>query len=765
MNIKLILTNLCLAVSVVGVAQTVENDGVGQLESIAASPAELLRGELSGVRVSAVDGSPDGMLNVNIRGLNSLHGDSQPLWIVDGTVIGSSLNNNLDAFYLRGGQTINYELLPDYSNRSYTSPIGNFGWLDPYDIESIEVLKDVAATSLYGMQGANGVIIIKTKRPDSGEHNIRLNSNVGVDLSSQRGEAFKTGVLTTHNLGISGLFGAGSFYNISGFIRHRDAAVRNSRSTTGGVTINLETAASELFQFGLNSRLSYGNVNSASGTNYIGSPSAMMLARYPEAFPNDNISGWLSSFDDSLKDYRTVNSVWLNINFLKTLRLKLEGGLDYQTQNRYIWFGDRTSFGSEFNGAAGILNNSLLNYNFKAELRFDRTFAVRHHLQASLDFDINGKNNRTNAMCGTDFDLPYLKAKGMTSSGSIKSLRKFAKTYVLMGGYAFASYDYDGYAGVSGAARCDWTVKYEKQPLLFPSVQAFVDLKKIFLEDNQVLSALKLQGGYGMAGREVVLPYEYLYAYSDDIPEVPEAGAEPYFDGMNRLITSEYNVGLNVGFLNDRFNVSLKWYDKTTQDVFRIYNFGKILSELWVETKDWKLYKQTNTPIRNSGVELDADFGIIRSSEVLWNADVNLAYNINDSLEYDTLPKIYGGLGTSLSLYGFTVGADFSGAALFNIINANSLVSDNTLKPEDCLERGDYFRLDCLSLSYKVPCKARWIKDFKVNLSAHNLFTVTGYSGWNPDVNSFGVTAKSHGFDYGSYPLRRQVVLGVSFRF
>ena len=165
------------------------------------------------------------------------------------------------------------------------------------------------------------------------------------------------------------------------------------------------------------------------------------------------------------------------------------------------------------------------------------------------------------------------------------------------------------------------------------------------------------------------------------------------------------------------------------------------------------------------GVELDADFGIIRSDDILWTADVNAAYNINEGLEYDTLPKIYGGLGTSLSMYGFTLGADFSGAALFNIMNANLLMADNTLKPEDCLERGDYFRLDCLSLSYKVPCKVRWIRDFKVNLSAHNLFTITDYSGWNPDVNSFGVTARIHGVDYGSYPLRRQVVLGVSFRF
>ena len=84
---------------------------------------------------------------------------------------------------------------------------------------------------------------------------------------------------------------------------------------------------------------------------------------------------------------------------------------------------------------------------------------------------------------------------------------------------------------------------------------------------------------------------------------------------------------------------------------------------------------------------------------------------------------------------------------------------------EDLVERGDYLRLDNLTVSYDVPLKVKWIKDFKVNLSAHNLFTVTGYSGWNPDVNSFGVTARSYGVDYGAFPLCRQFVLGVSFRF
>jgi trans-2-enoyl-CoA reductase len=81
------------------------------------------------------------------------------------------------------------------------------------------------------------------------------------------------------------------------------------------------------------------------------------------------------------------------------------------------------------------------------------------------------------------------------------------------------------------------------------------------------------------------------------------------------------------------------------------------------------------------------------------------------------------------------------------------------------IEKGDYFRLDHLSLAYDIPVKVKWMQTLRVNLAAHNLFTVTDYSGWNPDVNSFGVNARSYGVDYGSFPLRRSVVLGINLRF
>lgn len=79
--------------------------------------------------------APDGGLSVRIRGTTSIHGSNEPLYVIDGMAI-------------RPG------------------PGGSLEGINPYDIESIEVLKDAASTTMYGMRGANGVIVIKTKRPD-----------------------------------------------------------------------------------------------------------------------------------------------------------------------------------------------------------------------------------------------------------------------------------------------------------------------------------------------------------------------------------------------------------------------------------------------------------------------------------------------------------------------------------------------------------------------------------------------------------------------
>ena len=107
---KTVFAALCL-LSVSSFALSAGNIAKDTLEvdkAVATGPAYLLKGNVAGVRVFSIDGSSNGALKVNIRGQNTLRGDSQPVWIVDGAVLGSAQDRNLDAFFQKGGLEIQY---------------------------------------------------------------------------------------------------------------------------------------------------------------------------------------------------------------------------------------------------------------------------------------------------------------------------------------------------------------------------------------------------------------------------------------------------------------------------------------------------------------------------------------------------------------------------------------------------------------------------------------------------------------------------------
>ena len=140
--------------------------------------------------------------------------------------------------------------------------------------------------------------------------------------------------------------------------------------------------------------------------------------------------------------------------------------------------------------------------------------------------------------------------------------------------------------------------------------------------------------------------------------------------------------------------------------------------------------------------------------------------NVDKVILGNTIPLISGAFGTTLSTYGVTLDVLFDGAAGHYIANLNKLIAQGKNKlSSSYVEKGDFLRLSRLSLSYDIPMKNTKVKNLKVSLSGLNLFTVTRYNGWNPDVNCFGSSVLSNGVDYGSYPTVRSIVLGVSANF
>ena len=126
---------------------------------------EVLRGTLAGVSVMNVSGRPGAQAQIRIRGVNSLTGNMEPMWIVDGMPMQGNLPTSVGV-----GAT-------DLENTVLTSGIGN---ISPDDVESITILKDAAAAAIYGSRAANGVIVIKTKRGRVGKSYINVQSSFAI---------------------------------------------------------------------------------------------------------------------------------------------------------------------------------------------------------------------------------------------------------------------------------------------------------------------------------------------------------------------------------------------------------------------------------------------------------------------------------------------------------------------------------------------------------------------------------------------------------
>lgn len=147
---------------VVGYGTQKKSDVTGSLASVdtktiaARSPIDIaqgLQGAAAGVVVTQSSGDPDGGYNIRIRGVGTIQGDTNPLWVVDGVQYGTSSNLN---------------------------------WLDPQDVESMEILKDASATAIYGARGANGVILVTTKKGKAGKIRVDFRGNFGVSVLSNK---------------------------------------------------------------------------------------------------------------------------------------------------------------------------------------------------------------------------------------------------------------------------------------------------------------------------------------------------------------------------------------------------------------------------------------------------------------------------------------------------------------------------------------------------------------------------------------------------
>lgn len=772
--------------------------------------SDALRGTYPGLRVTSLDGSMEGGFNVHVRGVNSIRSSAQPLYVIDGVYVSGSQNETLNSLWKAG----------EGYRMSEKNP---FLFLNMNDIESIEVLRNVSATALYGSEGANGVILITTRNAGDGDRmSIDWNSSASLVTPTVGSDRFGTYVAHDHNVSV-GMSKGGVRYYLSGWWRNSRGAVSPSDASYGGLRLNFETNANRFIGFGLNASIALGNVSSIGGVAWAGDPSYSVSALNPSIHPQDTPEGWIRDFDDDVEDRRALVSAWIRVNFLKTLSWKTTFGVDFQNNVRYVWYGRSTSYGLAKNGAASILNNNVLRYRVNSALTFNRYFS-EHHLNVSGGYEAGGLWLKSNTMNGADFFNHDLRAKGLSMGAAKSSIFEIDNNHDRQAVFATLSYDWNGIIGADGIFRAEFLPRFHDwNPSLYPSGELWADLHKAFMPDFRPVSTVRLSAGYGMAGYDRSMAYETVHKWVPGaLADVP-AGAENYFKALNVLTTSELHAGINLGFLSDRLTLGFTWYDRRTDDALGLYCFGKEKDAYWEKSARQTIMSRSSV-ISNKGYELELGAEVFRTQNLYWRIAANASYNVNQLYDVhgsdveglnvnastvtnrnilgmqagalygyiyrngkltdmtgdgritgndrciigSPVPLYYGGLSSSFRYRDFTFDFAFDGAAGHDILNLNRMYADEDSLNEvsdKYVERGDFLRLSEVSFSYRIPLKVKWIQSFEVSLSGHNLYTLTGYSGWNPDVNAFGASPMSAGLDYGTWPMTRSFILGVSVEF
>lgn len=746
---------------------------------------ELFAGNTSGVYVSSSNGNPNGMFDISVRGVNSLRTDGNPIWIVDGVILNSVNTQNLNAF-------MGYETIGN------VSALNAVNFLSAAQVEKIEVLKSASATSQYGSLGANGVVLIKTKR-GSGD-GLNFDWNTRIDAGNKYFRQEHTAFLS--NSDGRKTYGISAFFNNSIINRPRCG------DNIGGFKVNFETRANNVIWFGVNSLIGLGKIDSANSSPYYGS------------------TYFQSDFSDVANDIRNVTSAYLLFNVLPYLNINLECGSDFYNQSRFIWYGKGTDFGQKYDGAAGRLGNNFLSYNGRLSVNFSRYITDKHKLEASLGLFVNGGIRKYSRSCGTGYAIPDLSAKGISMATSKDNPYDFDLSCCTLGAEMRAKYSFQEMLTLSATLISDNTPKYDNFQSFnfYPSASVSFDFHNAFFSSSKSVSTLSIETGFGKSGREYYIPTESFPEFSNaPIPDIRYDRAI-YYDALNRMRTTQWDALARIGFASDILVLGIGWYDKSTSDALIFYDKSNTLKEGvdLLEYGDRKEFSSLDSKIVNKGFELDVDLNYAKKT---WSMGVAVrsAYNVNQILKVDReelyAPKTCG-LQTSINTYGQSVGtfvgykvdekgqfvdlnhdgnisdadkiiigspiplfngsfslnasykglsfnAQFIGAAGFDILNINEMLADKAQNVcSKYVQKGDYLRLSKVDVNYRFANNSiKWIKEASVIIGLRNVLTLSSYGGLNPSVNCWPEHGFSRGLDYGSYPVYKTVMVGFNIKF
>jgi TonB-linked SusC/RagA family outer membrane protein len=671
----------------IGYGTTLRKDVTGAVSGISANhfnagiitnPLQEIEGKVAGVVIVQPGGDPNGDYIVRIRGATSLTGQP-PLLVIDGVAV--------DSFQIA------------------------MNTLNPADVESFTILKDASSAAIYGSRGANGVILVTTKRGRPGKTMVEYNGFVSAEKVSHELDALnadqwrkvstgdpdsssldlgantdwqkaitRTAFTQSHSLSISGGTNQLSYRGSVGYIGQQGVAI-NSGKTMVTVRLNIDqkTLGDKLdIRYGLSGTVTNRNLlpDQVSTNQAVGGGSAIffypnniMLPVWPEYKhdgsyfqPPGNVSPlfFLNEFYSKLKESFFQGSFKADYEIVKGLHVGVLGGLS-EGENTYNHFNPAIP-------SLGAISYATKSNNNKEDFTGDIHANYQKSLgKQSIDitgvYEYNKFENDGFAVNARGFLVPDLLNNNLGAATSVQTndISSYKNEVVLISFLGRLVYAYDNRYILTASFRRDGSSKFGPENAWgnFPSLAlAWRASNEEFLKRVEWISNLKFRVSYGYTGNsENLPPNKYQVLYSPGPPYLNNntiytsySATQEYNPDLKWEVRKSFDIGMDFAVLKDRISGTIDVFNDKTSDMLYLYDLPQ------PPFQNPQVYANAANAV-NKGIEISLQAVVIRSKTFSWEVQGNLSTVKNYITQ---LLGQFRGAGLSLSNTGF--GTAFGGA-------------------------------------------------------------------------------------------------------
>ena len=663
---------------ITGAVKSLKSDEFNK--GIITSPQQLLQGKVSGVNVTSSSGEPGAPIGITVRGPGGVRTGSTPLFVVDGLPLDNSSTG--------GGDPLNF--------------------INPQDIESIDVLKDASATAIYGARGANGVIIITTKRGKAGVSTLGFSSSVGFSklanalpiftgdqfrvevpkaggtLDNKGGntdwqdEVTRTAITQNYNLNLSGGANKLSYFASLGIQRQEGIIKKNDLNRYSGRFNVTQRFLEDRLVLELNMGVANTKQTRPPLTSVLGD-AITYNPTYPARDANGNPAIYQNInpllYFDLDKEITTINRVIGNISpsfrIIKGLVYKLNFGIDNSTAVR-----DVESLPSVVPFREGRLENFYnWNRNTLVENYFTYTWSnAKHNVSALAGHSyqkifVQQRNSSINRFVVGGIDPIYNPGVGQDLTLANNRPGGFAFINELQSFFGRVTYQFNNKYLFTANFRADGSSKFgaNNKYGYFPSFSFGWKISDEDFMNNSIFNNLKLRAGWGLTGNQEI-PQKITQALfmslgASSYPLYPASGNYPAGYAYTRLAnpdiqwesSEQTDLGLDFGLFKGKLTGTIDLFRKVTNNILLLIIPADPVQPA---TDVWSNVKEMD--ITNKGAEFELDYRHRSQNSISYNFGGNITFMKNkvERSPYSLIPagSVSGAGITSSTINGYVNG-------------------------------------------------------------------------------------------------------------